>query len=151
VSYERNPTTEKTDPFDSLELCYGTANGTVRVLVQSPEYNTYGLRSLQLLQTYKVHCSSIISVQLSEKFLISKCENHHVRTWAVTRFRGVLSTQPGSAPYANFNLTSSTTPEMIRSCETGPFGDGSGDEIPIFIQQPIPVSESSTFFKSVIR
>lgn len=142
VSYERNPTTEKTDPFDSLELCYGTANGTVRVLVQSPEYNTYGLRSLQLLQTYKVHCSSIISVQLSEKFLISKCENHHVRTWAVTRFRGVLSTQPGSAPYANFNLTSSTTPEMIRSCETGPFGDGSGDEIPIFIQQPIPFCDT---------
>ena len=53
VSYERNPIVEKTDPFDSLELCYGTANGTVRVLVQSPEHNTYGLRSLQLLQTYK--------------------------------------------------------------------------------------------------
>ena len=58
VSYERNPVVEKIDPFDSLELCYGTANGTVRVLVQSPEHNTYG-RSLQLLQTYKgIECQT---------------------------------------------------------------------------------------------
>ena len=59
VSYEKSPTVgDKSDPFDNpfdnLELCYGTANGTVRVLVQSPEHITYGLRSLQLLQTYKV-------------------------------------------------------------------------------------------------
>lgn len=140
VSYERNPIVEKTDPFDSLELCYGTANGTVRVLVQSPEHNTYGLRSLQLLQTYKVHCSPIISVELSEKFLISLCRNYHVRTWAVTRFRGVLSTQPGSAPYANFNLT--TQSNGNENNERGPFGDGSGDEIPIFIQQPIPFCDT---------
>ena len=70
VSYEKSPQIEKCDPFESLELCYGrtglhdgieirisgTANGTVRVLVStcvSPEHHTHGLRSLQLLQTYK--------------------------------------------------------------------------------------------------
>ena len=61
----------------------GTANGTVRVLVQSPEHHTHGLRSLQLLQTYKVHTSPIISVQLTEKFLISCCYQRHVRAWSM--------------------------------------------------------------------
>ena len=55
VSFERTTQKEKCpDPFDSLELCYGTAAGTVRIMVQSPEHHTHGLRSLQLLQTYKV-------------------------------------------------------------------------------------------------
>ena len=55
VSFERTNQKEKCpDPFESLELCYGTAAGTVRIMVQSPEHHTHGLRSLQLLQTYKV-------------------------------------------------------------------------------------------------
>jgi hypothetical protein len=34
---------------------------------------------------------------LSERHLISVCaSNNHVRTWNVTRFRGMISTQPGS-------------------------------------------------------
>ena len=136
VSYERNPVVnEKCDPFESLELCYGTANGTVRVLVQSPEHHGHhGLRSLQLLQTYKVHSSPITSVELSEKFLISCCSRRHVRTWSMTRFRGVLSTQPGSVPFSDFELTSQA---QIKKHQYGPFGDQS--EIPIFIQQPIQV------------
>jgi len=136
VSYERNPVVnEKCDPFESLELCYGTANGTVRVLVQSPEHHGHhGLRSLQLLQTYKVHSSPITSVELSEKFLISCCSRRHVRTWSMTRFRGVLSTQPGSVPFSDFELTSQA---QIQKHQYGPFGDQS--EIPIFIQQPIQV------------
>jgi hypothetical protein len=33
---------------------------------------------------------------LSERHLISVCaSNNHVRTWNVTRFRGMISTQPG--------------------------------------------------------
>ena len=95
----------------------------------------------QIRKKYKilqVHCSPITSVQLSTKFLISLCAKSHVRTWAVTRFRGVLSTQPGSAPYANFNLTQME--KQNDQIEPGPFGDGAGDEVPIFIQHPIPVS-----------
>lgn len=139
VSYERNPVVnEKCDPFESLELCYGTANGTVRVLVQSPEHHGHhGLRSLQLLQTYKVHSSPITSVELSEKFLISCCSRRHVRTWSMTRFRGVLSTQPGSVPFSDFELTSQA---QIEKHQYGPFGDQS--EIPIFIQQPIQYSDT---------
>ena len=44
---------------------------------------------------------------LSEKNLVSICsEYNHVRTWNVTRFRGMISTQPGSTPLASFNVVS---------------------------------------------
>ena len=52
----------------------------------------------------------------------------------MTRFRGVLSTQPGSVPFSDFELTSQA---QIKKHQYGPFGDQS--EIPIFIQQPIQV------------
>lgn len=41
-------------------------------------------------------------------FLIfTVCSDYnHVRTWNVTRFRGMLSTQPGSAPLASFKVVS---------------------------------------------
>jgi len=140
VSFERTTQKEKCpDPFDSLELCYGTAAGTVRIMVQSPEHHTHGLRSLQLLQTYKVHSSPIVSVELSEKFLITCCQRRHVRTWSMTRFRGVLSTQPGSVPYADFELTQEPLPNQ-RKEQLGPYGDGT--EIPIFVQQPFENSDT---------
>jgi len=33
-------------------------------------------------------------------------EYNHVRTWNVTRFRGMISTQPGSMPLASFKVIS---------------------------------------------
>lgn len=44
-------------------------------------------------------------MKLSEEFLISVCsEYNHVRTWRVPRFRGMISTQPGSTPEASFKV-----------------------------------------------
>lgn len=34
------------------------------------------------------------------------CAENHVRTWTVTRFRGRISTQPGSTPIASFKVLS---------------------------------------------
>ncbi len=31
-------------------------------------------------------------------------EYNHVRSWSITRFRGYLSTQPGSVPLASFKI-----------------------------------------------
>lgn len=56
----------------------------------------------------------ILQVTLSEKYLVSVCsEYNHVRSWAVTRFRGMISTQPGSTPEASFKIVSL---EAIESC-----------------------------------
>jgi len=39
--------------------------------------------------------------------LLTVCsEYNHVRSWTVTRFRGMLSTQPGSTPLASFKILS---------------------------------------------
>ena len=58
-------------------------------------------------QTFSVHRSPITGVKLSEKFLVSVCsEYNHVRTWGVTRFRGMISTQPGSTSVASFKIVS---------------------------------------------
>ena len=54
----------------------------------------------------------------------------------MTRFRGVLSTQPGSVPYADFELTQEVLPNQ-RKEQLGPYGDGT--EVPIFVQQPFQV------------
>ena len=75
-------------------------------------------------------------MELTEKFLISCCERRHVRAWQMTRFRGVLSTQPGSVPHSDFELTSESP---LEKHQIGPFGDGCGFDIPIFVQQPIQV------------
>ena len=87
-----------------IEIAYGTSSGTVRVIVQHPETVGHGP---QLFQTFAVHRSPVTKVSLSEKFLISACsEYHHVRSWSVTRFRGMISTQPGSQPLASFKIVS---------------------------------------------
>merc|ERR1712227_1048948 len=56
----------------------------------------------------------------------------------MTRFRGVLSTQPGSVPYADFELTQEASD--MRKEQLGPYGDGT--EIPIFVQQPFRNSDT---------
>ncbi|CAH8834760.1 unnamed protein product [Trichobilharzia szidati] len=86
-----------------MEIAYGTLSGRVCLIVQHPEIVGY---SPQLFQTFNVHRSMVTDVVLSEKYLISVCnEFHHVRTWAVTRFRGIISTQPSSTPVGSFHMT----------------------------------------------
>lgn len=116
-----------------IEIAYGTSSGAVRVIVQHPE--TVG-SGPQLFQTFTVHRSPVTKIMLSEKHLVSgeeamtvtpirdrlECtnlffgffflsvsvcaDNNHVRTWTVTRFRGMISTQPGSTPLASFKILS---------------------------------------------
>lgn len=72
------------------------------MIVQHPETVGHGP---QLFQTFTVHQSPVTRVTLSEKYLVSVCsEYNHVRTWSVTRFRGMISTQPGSKPEASFKV-----------------------------------------------
>ncbi|KAK7913341.1 hypothetical protein WMY93_013552 [Mugilogobius chulae] len=86
-----------------IEIAYGTSSGAVRVIVQHPE--TVG-SGPQLFQTFTVHRSPVTKIMLSEKHLVSVCaDNNHVRTWTVTRFRGMISTQPGSTPLASFKYS----------------------------------------------
>ena len=51
-----------------------------------------------------------MSVKLQQKcnFIVSAivCAENHVRTWTITRFRGRISTQPGSSPIASFKILS---------------------------------------------
>uniref|UniRef100_A0A183AER1 WD_REPEATS_REGION domain-containing protein n=1 Tax=Echinostoma caproni TaxID=27848 RepID=A0A183AER1_9TREM len=96
-----------------MEIAYGTLSGRVCLIVQYPE--NVGYRP-QLLQTFTVHRSMVTRVVLSERHLISVCNDfNHVRTWAVTRFRGIISTQPGSTPIASFHITAldTTNPQHL--------------------------------------
>ncbi|XP_014247230.1 BTB/POZ domain-containing protein KCTD3 isoform X2 [Cimex lectularius] len=127
-----------------VEIAYGTSSGIVRVIVQHPE--TVG-HSPQLFQTFTVHQSPVTKVTLSEKFLVSVCsEYNHVRTWSVTRFRGMLSTQPGSTPVASFKILSleEIEPNMGYTVgnDFGPFGEQ--DDEQVFVQKVVP--ETSELF-----
>uniref|UniRef100_A0A3Q0KUL7 BTB domain-containing protein n=2 Tax=Schistosoma mansoni TaxID=6183 RepID=A0A3Q0KUL7_SCHMA len=100
-----------------MEIAYGTLSGRVCLIVQHPETVGY---SPQLFQTFNVHRSMVTRVVLSEKYLISVCnEFHHVRTWKVTRFRGIISTQPSSTPVGSFHMTildtNNTTQQLVDS------------------------------------
>ncbi|RZF43067.1 hypothetical protein LSTR_LSTR001245 [Laodelphax striatellus] len=121
-----------------IEIAYGTSSGTVRVIVQHPE--TVG-NGPQLFQTFTVHQSPVTKVMLSEKFLVSVCcEYNHVRTWSVTRFRGMISTQPGSTPVASFKILSLEEVEPYVSYaagnDCGPFGEQ--DDEQVFVQKVVP-------------
>ncbi|XP_061881682.1 BTB/POZ domain-containing protein KCTD3 [Entelurus aequoreus] len=123
-----------------IEIAYGTSSGAVRVIVQHPE--TVG-SGPQLFQTFTVHRSPVTKIMLSEKHLVSVCaDNNHVRTWTVTRFRGMISTQPGSTPLASFKILSLEETESHGSyCsgnDIGPFGER--DDQQVFIQKVIPVT-----------
>ncbi|PAA85613.1 hypothetical protein BOX15_Mlig004663g2, partial [Macrostomum lignano] len=118
-----------------LEIAYGTASGLVRVIVQHPE--TPG-HAPQLFQTFSVHRRPVEHVSLSERHLISVCsELGHVRSWQVTRFRGMISTQPGSTPLASFHV-------LHFSCSPGrhPGPHGEKDDLQIFVQQVLPAASS---------
>ena len=44
--------------------------------------------------------------KINNDFILVCSDYNHVRTWNVTRFRGMLSTQPGSTPLASFKVVS---------------------------------------------
>lgn len=124
-----------------IEIAYGTSSGTVRVIVQHPETVGHGP---QLFQTFTVHQSPVTKVTLSEKFLVSVCsEYNHVRTWSVTRFRGMISTQPGSTPVASFKIISLDEVEPYISYsagnDCGPFGEQ--DDEQVFVQKVVPETD----------
>uniref|UniRef100_A0A2C9JEX1 BTB/POZ domain-containing protein KCTD3 n=1 Tax=Biomphalaria glabrata TaxID=6526 RepID=A0A2C9JEX1_BIOGL len=120
-----------------IEIAYGTSSGTVRVIVQHPETVGHGP---QLFQTFTVHRSPVTKVMLSEKHLVSVCsEYNHVRTWNVTRFRGMISTQPGSTPLASFKIVSLDDLDSLVSYSAGndfgPFGEQ--DDQQLFVQKVV--------------
>ncbi|TKS80597.1 BTB/POZ domain-containing protein KCTD3 [Collichthys lucidus] len=138
----RDPTedaiTALSDSGNWIEIAYGTSSGTVRVIVQHPE--TVG-SGPQLFQTFSVHRSPVTKIMLSEKHLISVCaDNNHVRTWTVTRFRGMISTQPGSTPLTSFKILSLDDVDGHGGCsagtEIGPYGER--DDQQVFIQRVVP-------------
>ncbi|CAB1348642.1 unnamed protein product [Coregonus sp. 'balchen'] len=131
-------TPKTSDSGNWIEIAYGTSSGTVRVIVQHPE--TVG-SGPQLFQTFSVHRSPVTKIMLSEKHLISVCaDNNHVRTWTVTRFRGMISTQPGSTPLTSFKILSLEDIDGHGGCaagtEIGPYGER--DDQQVFIQRVIP-------------
>jgi len=85
-----------------LKLLFGTSDGFVRIVIEHPQ--SVG-RLPKPFQTLGVHTGAIEKVVLGEKCLISVCsKDNHVRTWKIVRFRGRLSTQPGTVPLANFSV-----------------------------------------------
>ncbi|CAF4181636.1 unnamed protein product [Rotaria sp. Silwood2] len=100
-----------------IEIAYGTSSGIIRIVVQHPETVGHGP---QLFQTFCVHRSPVTKIMLSERHLISVCaSNNHVRTWNVTRFRGMISTQPGSTPLASYRVISIEPARSIASYTAG--------------------------------
>ncbi|XP_074497070.1 SH3KBP1-binding protein 1 [Sebastes fasciatus] len=131
-------TPKTSDSGNWIEIAYGTSSGSVRVIVQHPE--TVG-SGPQLFQTFSVHRSPVTKIMLSEKHLISVCaDNNHVRTWTVTRFRGMISTQPGSTPLTSFKVLSLDDVDGHGGCsagtEIGPYGER--DDQQVFIQRVVP-------------
>ncbi|XP_066910884.1 BTB/POZ domain-containing protein KCTD3-like [Clytia hemisphaerica] len=121
-----------------IEIAYGTSSGAVRVIVHHPETVSSGP---QLFQTFLVHRSSVNRVTLSEKQLISVCsEYNHVRTWSVTRFRGMISTQPGPTSISSFNVVAleqnNTHASYASGNKIGPYGER--DEQLLFVQKVVP-------------
>ncbi|KAI1727139.1 BTB/POZ domain-containing protein [Ditylenchus destructor] len=120
-----------------IEIAYGTNTGCVRVIVQHPETVGHGP---QLFQTFTVHTAPITRVALTTNHLISVCsEYNHVRSWSVTRFRGMISTQPGGTSLASFKVVTLDAVDDALNCEgcdPGPYGDQDGDQI--FVQRIVP-------------
>nr|XP_031848739.1 SH3KBP1-binding protein 1 isoform X1 [Nomia melanderi] len=141
ISVYLTPKTSQALCGNWIEIAYGTKSGSVKVIAQHPETVGHGP---QLFQTFTVHQSSVTKVTLSEKYLVSVCsEYNHVRSWAVKRFRGMISTQPGSTPEASFKIVSL---EAIEPCisysagnDFGPFGEQ--DDEQVFVQKVVPETD----------
>lgn len=85
------------------------------------------MKNISKMIENKINTMIIKQVTLSEKYLVSVCsEYNHVRSWAVTRFRGMISTQPGSTPEASFKIVSL---ESVDSCISYSAGNDFGNYI----------------------
>ncbi|CAF1066191.1 unnamed protein product [Adineta steineri] len=130
-----------------IEIAYGTNSGIIRIVVQHPETVGHGP---QLFQTFCVHRSPVTKIMLSERHLISVCaSNNHVRTWNVTRFRGMISTQPGSTPLASYRIVSIEPARSIASYtagnDIGPYGDR--DDQQVFVQKVVPFETNQIYVR----
>lgn len=69
---------------------------------------------------------------------VSVCaDNNHVRTWTVTRFRGMISTQPGSTPLASFKILSLEETESHGSyCSGNDIGQSQQEMIFTILSAP---------------
>ncbi|EFO87964.1 hypothetical protein CRE_05736 [Caenorhabditis remanei] len=120
-----------------IEIAYGTSNGVVNLILQHPE--TAGHQPV-LFQSYNIHNSPVVRVSLNTAHLISVCsEYNHVRSWNVTRFRGMINTQPGTVPLASFKVltldsTDETTDKQYN--HPGPYGDQDSEQV--LVQRLIP-------------
>ncbi|KAJ3214778.1 SH3KBP1-binding protein 1 [Dinochytrium kinnereticum] len=119
-------------PDTFIELAYGSSDGTVRIVIEHPQ--SVG-RSPMLFQTLAVHTKAVSKVRLGEKSLISVCENeNHVRTWKIHRFRGRLSTQPGTVPISSFRIPATD----LKSNNIGPYGGSDTPEVFVYRNQTCP-------------
>lgn len=89
----------------------------------SGEEGVTGRQTVSLL-----HCALCYSPGCRPGIVILRClslcvpvcaDNNHVRTWTVTRFRGMISTQPGSTPLASFKILSLEETESHGSYGSG--------------------------------
>ncbi|XP_019849833.1 PREDICTED: SH3KBP1-binding protein 1 isoform X2 [Amphimedon queenslandica] len=122
-----------------MEVAYGTDRGGVRVIVRHPENIGH---TPQLFQSYNVHSNPVSKVVLGEKHLVSVCAENHIRSWTITRFRGRISTQPGSTPIASFKVLSLEGAHSLYYPvnSIGPYGEG--DDEQVFVQRVIPDSDT---------
>ncbi|CDW56403.1 BTB [Trichuris trichiura] len=139
-----------------LEIAYGTSAGTVRIIAQHPE--TAG-QPPKLFQTFTVHRSRVSRIALTTAYLISgwnklcslsflakRSENfvtvcteyNHVRSWKLSRFRGMINTQPSSTPLASFKVMTleSADADGDNVLDVGPFGDKDSEQV--FVQKVVP-------------
>jgi len=89
----------------SLEIAYGTSDGRVVVLVSQPERSEIGVSykyGLSVAFSFHCHQTPISSLLLGSRYLITLCQQQHVRSFILTRFRGKLSNQP--KPISSFQV-----------------------------------------------
>lgn len=70
-------------------------------------------------ESYKRLCVLMVRTPLRFSCVSVCADNNHVRTWTVTRFRGMISTQPGSTPLASFKILSLEETESHGSYSSG--------------------------------
>lgn len=68
-----------------------------------------------------IHLTPTASISISRCCLyLAVCSDYnHVRTWSITRFRGMISTQPGPLPRASFKLLSLEDVDPLNSYRAG--------------------------------
>lgn len=76
-----------------------------------------------------VNSASFVLMMVSKIYVLLNCvcvcafvvcaDNNHVRTWTVTRFRGMISTQPGSTPLSSFKILSLDDIDGHAGCSAG--------------------------------